>query len=72
MAPACLSSGSQRPGSALDTSRCSGAMRLLMAQASSIEAVWISAPRPSRLARMTAARGIVGSRRSMASCTRAM
>ena len=33
IAPACRSSGSQRSGFALETSRCSGAMRLLIAQA---------------------------------------
>jgi hypothetical protein len=47
-------------------------MRLLMAQASSMLRVRISAPRPSRLARMTAARGIAGSSRSIAPCTAAM
>ena len=59
----------QRCGSRLDTSRCSGAMRLLTAQASSIERVWISAPRPSSEARITAWRGISGSSRSIAALT---
>ncbi len=46
--PRACSSGSQLCGSRLETSRCSGAMRLLMAQASSMLRVWISAPRPFR------------------------
>ena len=35
-------------------------MRLLISQASSIERVWISAPRPSSEARITSRRGMLG------------
>jgi len=61
--------GQQLSGAALLTSRCSGAIRLLIAHASSMERVSISAPRPSSEARMTSRRGISGSRRSIAART---
>ncbi|MCG3190681.1 MAG: hypothetical protein LKCHEGNO_03470 [Burkholderiaceae bacterium] len=44
-------------------------MRLAIAQASSIERVWISAPRPTSDARITSRRGCPGSSRAIAAAT---
>ena len=62
MAPAWRIFGTQASASCIDNSRCSGAMRLAMAQACSMsKRTWISAPRPESEASITARRGMVGS-----------
>ena len=61
IAPACFSLGSKACGSSTDNSRCSGAMRLLMTQASSRSVTWINAPRFSSAVRMMLRRGICSS-----------
>src|SRR5574340_1199585 len=61
IAPACFSFGSKACGSATDNSRCSGAMRLLITQASSRSATWINAPRFSSAVWMMSRRGICSS-----------
>ena len=62
----------QRAGSATASSRCSGAMRLAMTQASSRSRTWISAPRPLSEAAITLRRGMVGSSFSILAATRVM
>ena len=72
IAPACRIRSAQRCGSSVEISRCSGAIRLAISQASSRSRTFTSAPRSASDFPMTAARGMPGSSRSIDCATRSM
>ncbi len=70
IAPAWRIRGSSASGSATASSRCSGAMRFAIAQASSRSRTTITAPRLASEAAMIGRRGIAGRAARMAASTR--